>query len=266
MYQDEKAWCQAEYNATDCKEIRDDAQNRMNYYMISYYTALGVWGCLLLLIMTLLMNSLHNIISKPIVQKAREANIPAWLLLPTLGNGLAGVLFLFSPSSLLSTKSGAENEWIGFLYILNSALFFVAMLTGWFISAFTIQNNIDKKKKSFAVFIFIFVMAANTILLATLFVVCLIFSVELVATPIGEVSRGSIACYLDDGVSCTQCEDSTEANRCPEWTLEEVTNILQTQLKLSATISAIFFLYSIRLLRYGFVLSKHLSAYEIDYV
>ena len=29
QYDDEEAWCQAEFNATGCAEIRDEAQNQM---------------------------------------------------------------------------------------------------------------------------------------------------------------------------------------------------------------------------------------------
>ena len=266
QYDDEEAWCQAEFNATGCAEIRDEAQNQMNVSMIAYYTSLGTWGCLLLIIMLLMVNSLQRIISKPIVQKSRETNVPAWLLLPTVGNTLAGVLFLFSPSSLLSSRSGAGNSWIGFIYLGTAGLFFIAMMTGWFLSAFSIQDNIDKRKKNIAVVVFIGVMATNTVLLATLFVASLIFSAELVESPIDESDRGSIACYVDRGGTCTQCEESIDGDRCPEWTLDEVTNIVQTQLKQSATIAAIFFLYSISVLRFGFVLRKHLSMYQIDYV
>jgi hypothetical protein len=236
----------------------------MEASMLAYYTTLGAWGCLLLLIMLLIINSLERIISKPIVQKSRETNVPAWLLLPSMGNAFAGSLFLFSPSSLLSSNSGAGAAWIGLVYLVTAVLFFVAMLMGWFLSTFSIQDNIDKKKKSIAVIVFIVVMAANTVLLATLFVSSLILSAELIESPIDESDRGTIACYVDGGGTCTQCGET--GRECPEWTLEEVTNILRTQLKQSATIAAIFFLYSISVLRFGFVLRKHLSMYQIDYV
>ena len=54
--------------------------------------------------------------------------------------------------------------------------------------------------------------------------------------------------------------------RCPEWTLDEVTKVLQSQLKQSATLAAIFIVYAVAVLRFGFVLRGHLSKYEIDYV
>jgi hypothetical protein len=267
-YENEEAWCNAIYNATGCGDIRDKAQDQMVASMLTYYTILATLGLLSLFIMMLMVNSLQMIISKPIVQKSRETNVPGWLLLPTVGNALAGWLFRFSPSSLLNSMSGAgaENSWIGSAYLATAVLFCIAMLTGWLLSSLEIQDNVDKKRKNVAVIVFIIVMATNTVLLMTLFVASLVLSAALLESPIDEADRGEIACYVDEGSTCTGCGDSAGGTQCPEWTLDEVTNILQTQLKQSATIAMIFFLYCISVLRFGFVLRKHLSLYQIDYV
>ncbi|CAJ1943148.1 unnamed protein product [Cylindrotheca closterium] len=267
-FESEEDWCIYFHNSTTCTQTRDSAQSQMIASMLAYYTVLGALGCFLLFIMLLMVNSLERIISKPIVQKSRETNVPAWLLLPTLGNALAGWLFLFSPSSLLSSRSGAgaENSWIGSVYLVTAALFCIAMLTGWLLSSFSIQDNHDKKRKSIAVIVFIVVMATNTVLLVTLFVASIVLSAALLESPIDEADRGEIACYIDLGGTCTGCGDSVGGNQCPEWGLDEVTSILQTQLKQSATIAMICFLYCISVLRFGFVLRKHLSLYQIDYV
>jgi hypothetical protein len=266
-YDDEDAWCMAKYYATNCTEIRDKAQDRMEVYMLFYYTALAACGCCVLMLMVMMVNSLERIISKPIVQKSRETNVPAWLTLPTLGNCLVGAILLYSPSSLLSESSGAESSWIGVIYLVAGSLFFVALLMGWFLSTFSIRNSIDKKNKNIAVLVFIGVMAANTVMLATLFVASIMFSANLVQGNIGESERGKVACFVDKIGTCTDCDDLTlPRDRCPEWSLLDVTKILQTQLKQSATLAAIFILYAISVLRFGFVLRKHLSMYQIDYV
>ena len=51
-----------------------------------------------------------------------------------------------------------------------------------------------------------------------------------------------------------------------EWANGDVVRIIQTQLKQSATLAAIFFLYAISALRFGFSLRLTVSSYEIDYV
>lgn len=267
-FSSEMDWCIYNYNATNCGEIRNNAQTDMEVTLLTYYGALGGWGCILLFLMLLMMNSLERIISKPIVQKSRETNVPAWLTLPTLGNGLVGSVLLYSQASLLSTDSGADYEWIGVIYLIAAAFFFIALLTGWFLSTFSIRNSADKSKKNIAVVIFIGVMAANVLLLASIFAASIMFSVNLVdTTPIPGSKRGDVACFIDEKAgTCTSCGALIPDEQCPEWTTSDMMKILKTQLKQSATMSAIFFLYAVNILRFGFVLRKHLSLYQIDYV
>jgi hypothetical protein len=266
-YESEDAWCMDKYDSTDCTAIRDDAETSMEISMRIFYYGLGIWGCCLLILMLLMVNSLERIISKPIVQKSRETNVPAWLTLPTMGTALVGGMFLYSPSSLLSSSSSAdESSWIGGVYLVAAALFLVALLMGWFLSAFSIRNSSDKKTKNMAVIIIIGVMAANCVMLAALFVASIIFSSNLVTSPIEESERGEVACFADRSVTCTQCDAENFSERCPEWTLEDVTQILQSQLKQSATLAAIFIVYAISVMRFGVTLRRHLSMYQIDYV
>ena len=45
---DETNWCQHFFNATDCTQIRDDAQAKVFRWTFLYYTLNGVWGVLLI--------------------------------------------------------------------------------------------------------------------------------------------------------------------------------------------------------------------------
>ena len=151
----EELWCLENYNATDCEMIRDDAQDHMETVMLTFYTGLAVWTSILLFLMLLMVNSLESIITKPIVQKSRETNVPAWLFLPTITNAMVGSVLLFSPSSLLSASSDVDSSWIGIVYLVAAGLFLVALLTGWFLSAYTIQNHGDKQTKNVAFFCYL---------------------------------------------------------------------------------------------------------------
>ena len=108
-------------------------------------------------------------------------------------------------------------------------------------------------------------MASNTVMIASLFVASFVLSGVLLQVPIDDAARRKVACGIDDNVSCTGCNGEL-LEQCPEWRIDDVTRILQTQLKQSATVAAILILYSISVLRFGFVLRKHLSMYQIDYV
>lgn len=265
-FESEEEWCFTNYNATDCVVIRDDAQENMEVAMLTFYTALAGWTSILIVLMLLMVNSLERIITKPIVQKSRETNVPAWLSLPTITNALVGGVFLFSPSSVLSESSGSKSSWIGIVYLVSGGLFLMALLTGWFLSIYTIQNHGDKQTKNAAVILMVIMMAANVVMLGTIFVASILFSANLLVAPIDESQRGEVACTVDRNQTCTQCDALLESNRCPEWTVEEVTTILQGQLKQSATLAAIFIIYAVSVLRFGVTLRKHLSLYQIDYV
>mmetsp|Transcript_27885 Transcript_27885/g.37062 ORF Transcript_27885/g.37062 Transcript_27885/m.37062 type:complete len:124 (+) Transcript_27885:1066-1437(+) len=99
-----------------------------------------------------------------------------------------------------------------------------------------------------------------------IFSTSLIFSLEVSPVRLSAEKRGNIACSIDAGASCTNCFDDLDENRCPEWSEGEVKKVIQTELKLSATMAAIFFIYGSSALRFGFTLRSHIMKYQIDYV
>jgi hypothetical protein len=101
---------------------------------------------------------------------------------------------------------------------------------------------------------------------AAIFMASLIYSVNLVDVPLTDRLRGDIACYIDSAQGCTQCNNLDGLQECPEWSDDDVIKVIQTQLKQSATLAAIFLLYAFSSLRFGFVLRSHISRYQIDYV
>lgn len=111
-------------------------------------------------------------------------------------------------------------------------------------------------------------------ILASIGVASIMSSISLLTDPVSESVRGRVACFVDKNVSCTNCPDVEDEfkvdedpfNVCPQWTLDEVTKVLQTQLKQSATLAFIFILYAITVLRFGLGLRRHLALYQIDYV
>jgi lysylphosphatidylglycerol synthetase-like protein (DUF2156 family) len=212
----------------------------------------------------LVINTLESIISKPLVQKSKESNVPAWLALPAIGCLVLGSVLAFSASSVLSTNSESEVSWIGPVYLLTAGLFLVGAITGWTIKAFSILSVQHKRQKLAAILIFIIAMGATLVALASIFAASIAFSVNLVNVPIDDETRGDIACFLDQAHGCTRCEEEVE--RCPEWSQADVTGVLQTQAKSSAALAAIFLVHASAALRFGFGLRKHIIMYQIDYV
>ena len=201
------------------------------------------------------------------VQKSRESNVPGWLSLPTIGCSVVGAVFRYSPSSVLSAHSGSSYSWIGTAYMACGVLFFITVMLGWFISTFSILSGRDKRYKHISVIVFISFMICTSFVLTVIFVASISYSVALVDIPIDEDQVENIACGVDTADSCSNCDGAIPNEPlCPEWSLEDVTRVLQNQTKGSATLAIIFFLYSFGALRFGFVLRKHVTMYQIDYV
>ena len=168
-------------------------------------------------------------------------------------------------------------------------------------SAKTVLNLRDKKQKEIAIYVFIVMMIftifavgkftslfhlsvrTSLVLTATLhprlgsiFTASLIYSLDIVRVSFDEVRRGVIACYVDAAGSCSNCNCSlaeveqdtcvSSEPQCPEWTSQDVSKIIQTQLKQSATLAAIFFIYAFSALRFGFGLRYSQAQYQIAYV
>lgn len=147
--------------------------------------------------------------------------------------------------------------------------FFLAAALGWFISSYSILNTRDKQYKLLAINLFIFVIAIVFILLIWIVGGSIAFSISFVEDPLSNEARGNIACFLDQANICTGCDQDPSDNsfiRCPEWTTSDVTKILQSQAKSSASFAAIFLLYAVSAMRYGFITRRYIRLYQIGYV
>jgi hypothetical protein len=59
---------------------------------------------------------------------------------------------------------------------------------------------------------------------------------------------------------------SIQSELTPSLFLSSVVKVLLTQYKSSAAFAAIFILYAISAVRFGILLKRHISMYQIDYV
>lgn len=266
FFRNETAWCEFYYNSTSCTAIRNSAQVKTNSFALSFYTLNGVLGILVLLLLILMVKVLEGVITKPIMQKSRERNIPMWLTLPMVGCAGTGAVLLFSPSSILKIDTGlAPKSWPGVVYLIAAGLYAFASILGYSISRFAILNARDKQTKNFMVLSFIVVMTLTLCSVAAVFVGSVILSTSYVDSTMNYTLRGSLACSISAG-SCSYCDNDKGLPECPEWSESDVSAVLKSQLKSSATIACLFMFYSLGALRFGFLLRKHISNYQIDYV
>merc|ERR1712129_645586 len=65
-YDSEEEWCIELYNNTDCKGIKDEAQDKYTLASTSFYTMNGIWVLFLVVLMWVTLSVLQAIITLPI--------------------------------------------------------------------------------------------------------------------------------------------------------------------------------------------------------
>ena len=263
-YATEEAWCQDKYNSTKCRAIRDDAQRE--YIMLDrvFYTTNAIWALVLVVLLWVTLFLLQAIITLPIVQRSKESNIPLWLTFPMIGCYTIGSLLLFTETSV--TSEVRDLHIIAIFYLVSGGAFTLAAFIGCYLKCYTVLNGKQRRFKQGVVVFFIVTIVLTVFSVATIFTTSLLYSFDIVNAP--EDMYAEIACKLDQQGSCTGCEgdDVDPESKCPEWSKEDVQDVLQSIMKLSATLAAIFLVYALTTLRYGLVLFRHVSRYQIEYV
>jgi len=210
-------------------------------------------------------DTLERIIGRPLVQKSKQANVPAWLALPTCVCLALGGFFTFAQQSVLNYReSASEVKWIGPLYLATGLVLTMGMVLGSYSSNTSILSTSQKRQKLVTASMFIGSMALAFLLLFALLVACILLSLALDHLALTPRQRGSVACFLDPFDDCTNCDGTVD--RCPEWSVEDVRSVLQTQIKASATVAAIFILHSFSVFRFGLTLRRHIATYQIGFV
>lgn len=269
VYQTEEDWCREKYNHSDasiCREIRDDAQRKYNAVTFFLFMLNGIWALFLVALIWVMLCVLQAIITLPIVQRSKESNIPLWLTVPILGCVGAGYTLIFTRASI--DEQFQDAHWIGIVFLTSGALFALAASLGIVLKFYTVLNGRQRRIKQAIVVLFIAAIFTTIFTMTTIFITSLIYSLQILELP--EYDFRSIACALDVSGSCTGChpqfipKDSSDI--CPEWTDDDVQRVLTTIMKQSATIAAIFIVYALISLRYGFVFFQYVSRYQIEYV
>ena len=82
-----------------------------------------------------------------------------------------------------------------------------------------------------------------------------------------DVQVQSIACSGDMyGCCCCNEEEADETERCPEWSREEIMNIIRTDFKLSALIALVSVIFAFRAVRAAYLMIHSLKDYKYTYI
>jgi hypothetical protein len=122
-------------------------------------------------------------VTRPVIRRSKERNIPLWLTLPIVGkspiyrlifagarlhsdflfsplmhtctgSAYGGASLLFAPSSLI-VSFGGSVYWIGVMYLITAGTFFFSACLGMYISLTSVMSPEDKRRKKWAVTLFI---------------------------------------------------------------------------------------------------------------
>lgn len=121
-----------------------------------------------------------------------------------------------------------------------------------------------KRRKVVAIYCFIGCLLLAVGTLVAVLCVSVAFSSSVSLKTLSDSTRGDVACFFNTGKSCTRCDE--DVRRCPEWTEQDAASVLETQGKSSATLAAIFTVYALGSIQFGFNIRKHISTYQIEYV
>lgn len=82
-----------------------------------------------------------------------------------------------------------------------------------------------------------------------------------------ESNRADLACSLTFN-GCQNCDKRhhSDVEVCPEWENMDLQKILRTVMKQSSCLAFMLLIFAYEGLAFGFVLRRHISHYQIDYV
>lgn len=262
-------WCINHYNATDCGDIKDSAHMYMMATSYIFFTINAVWALVLTILLYLAHRLLENILTTPIIRESTSKNLPIWLILPIAGCIYTGATLMLSPTSIFFNV-GIELEWIAVTYLVSAGTFLITAVLGWGIANVPVMSAAHKRRQLFAVLMFICTVVLTIISVSAIFCASLIYSSTLLDLDLTSEEVSQIACIIDTVNSCSGCNEDNNATLsipvCPEWSEDDVVRVICTQLKQSAIMAAIFFIYALSALKFGFILRNHIKAYQIDYV
>uniref|UniRef100_A0A7S2JSH7 Uncharacterized protein n=2 Tax=Leptocylindrus danicus TaxID=163516 RepID=A0A7S2JSH7_9STRA len=262
-------WCINQYNSTDCGAIQDNAQMYMMASSYIFFTINAVWALILTILLYLSHRLLENILTTPIIRESTSKNLPIWLILPIAGCIYTGATLMLSPTAIFFNV-GIELKWIAVTYLVSAGTFFITAALGWGIANVPIMSAAHKRRQLFAVHLFICTVVLTIISVSAIFCASLIYSSTFLDLDLSSEEVSLIACKIDTADSCSGCNKDNDGTLsipvCPEWSEDDVVKVICTQLKQSAILAAIFFIYALSALQFGFILRRHIKAYQIDYV
>ena len=176
---------------------------------------------------------------------------------------MVGYLLLYAHTSVGEVFRDANM--IASAYLVGWGLFTPAAILGLVLKLYTVPNIRLRRIKQGVVIAFVPTIPKTMLSPTTIFTTILIHSLRFVNLP--EEDFREMACVPDVSGGCDGCSrEDPPAGKCPERTDDDVRRVPETIVKQSAALAAIFLVYASIAPRYGSLLFRHASRYQIKYV
>ncbi|GMI19500.1 hypothetical protein TeGR_g1237 [Tetraparma gracilis] len=250
-------WCVVEYAATDCLDIREDAEARFMVWMSWLMNINGTVGICEICLLLVSLKLVERTLTLPVIMSSLLDAMNYLVFLPAALCILVGV-YLSSHDNL-----EVKDYWLKFLFFVGGGSMFVLSLIGIFAAREKLRGVLK------------FYAFSMTLVVGLLGVACassFIFSwrINQIYSIRGDGKAGEVACR-SQLYGCCCCDRAGEENfpdddLCPEWTREEIIHVIEADYKLAGLVAAISCLFALRASRACWILLANLKSYKCVYL
>ncbi|GMI27916.1 hypothetical protein TrCOL_g6622 [Triparma columacea] len=255
-YDTTEEWCISEYNAKDCKAVRDAAEEKFLDFMGTFCNFNGVVGIVNMLLLLMSLKLVERTLTLPVIMSSMLDAIN-WLLFLPIAFCIA-IGFFFNEHDELQVG----DVWLKYLFFINGGCMFFLALLGIFASREKLRGVLKFYALAMGVVVLMLGLAcASSFVFA--WQISQIYGVK------GDGKVGEVACRSElYGCCCCEYEDGVLADEelCPEWTREEIVHVVEADFKMAGLVAAISCLFAIRATRACTILIHNLKDYKCVYL
>mmetsp|Transcript_22256 Transcript_22256/g.28889 ORF Transcript_22256/g.28889 Transcript_22256/m.28889 type:complete len:402 (+) Transcript_22256:62-1267(+) len=240
------SWCQTNYNATDCIDIKTDAYESALGYVVSWSIGTSVLAFLAALGLLVSLVMCVRIVTMPVIMRTLFDLINYLQVLPA-GAALYFGVFMYEREDLQ-----LEDIGVGTALLIDGCLLFVMMLFGLLAGRW-------KNRKMLLVHICLMVMVIGLLIATCAGTFLYIHDIHERYGKKTEEEVWVIACR-QDLYGCCCCEE----DRCPEWEAADIVKTVQSDLIVAGLVSIISIIFAVSALITSYILHDNLKGYKTD--
>jgi len=232
------------------------AQDRFKIYSVFSFIFISTISTITCILMLILILAIRKVIGSELISNTTLNHTEAvvWFLIPTIGAALTGVFFITNIGTTLDSFLV-----LSITYFTTAGMYLVATFVALFITHSSARSSNEVRMK-LGLIVFFIVMGVFCTVVA---IVTMIYGSIYWATEdsLDASARTSLACKFDYSNSCSGCPSS-----CPEWTEDEVEQVLRSAFKVAVLLGALLILFGLCTTWTGIRWQKHYRHHKVEYV